>query len=147
MPITAAAPLKELLEKQGYAPQLSGDSVFVPFGASEAPYTAAFTFLKNGLLQITCQFALLGEFPEDQLAHISLAALDANMQISPYAFAVIGASEGEVDVKTCPLVLIDTVPTSDLSEEEVTFAVDRLLQALTFSRSILKLGLTTGAAA
>ena len=124
MPITTAAQLHDFLEKEGYAPEVSGDSVFVALGGAEAPYTAGFTFNPKGQLQITCQLAQLGDFPEDQLAQISLAALDANMQISPYAFAVIGASEGDVDVDKCPLVLIDT------------------LQALTFSSSILKFGLT-----
>ena len=142
MPITTPPQLNDYLVKQGYAPHSTADSVFVPIGGSTAPYTAAFTFGKGGQLQITCQLALLGEFPEAQLGQIALAALDANMQLSPYAFAVIGATEGgDVDIHKCPLVLIDTVPTSDLSEEEVGYALDRLLQALTFSRDILKLGL------
>src|SRR4051794_33738642 len=114
MPITAPAQLKELLEKQGYTPQVSSDSVFVPIGGSEAPYTAAFTFTKNSQLQITCQLALLGDIAEAKIGEVALAALDANTQISPYAFAVIGASMGEVDEKRSPIVLIDTVPTSDL---------------------------------
>jgi hypothetical protein len=143
MPITTSAQLKEYLEKQGYAPQVANDSVFVPIGGSEAPYTAAFTFSKAGQLQITCQLALLGDIPEAQLAQFSIAALDANMQISPYAFAIIGASAGaEVDIHKCPVVLIDTLPTSDLSDEEVGYALDHLLQSLTFSRDVLKLGLT-----
>jgi hypothetical protein len=142
MPITTPAQLCEYLEKEGYDPQVSSDSVFVPIGGSEAPYTAAFTFGKAGRLQITCQLALLGDFPESELAKLSLAALDANMQISPFAFAVIGASEGDdVDIEKCPVVLIDTILTTDLSEVEVGFSLDRLLQALTFSRGILKLGL------
>jgi hypothetical protein len=142
MPITTPAQLCEYLEKQGYEPNTSADSIFVPIGGSDAPYTAAFTFNTSGQLQITCQLALLGEFPESELGKFSLAALDANMQISPYAFAVIGAAEGQdVDIKNCPVVLIDTLATSDLNEVEVGYTLDRLLQALTFSRGILKLGL------
>lgn len=142
MPITTPAQLNEYLEKQGYDPQVSSDSVFVPIGGHEAPYTAAFTFIKSGHLQVTCQLALLGDFEESELGKLSLAALDANMQISPYAFAVIGAAEGsEVDIKKCPVVLIDTLLTADLNEVEVGYSLDRLLQALTFSRGILKLGL------
>jgi hypothetical protein len=144
MPINTPAQLKEYLESQGYAPKLSADSVFVPVGGSEAPYTAAFTFNKAGHLQITCQLAVLGDFPESQLAQLSLAALDANMQISPFAFAVIGAAVGsDVDIDHCPVVLIDTVPTSDLSQDEIDYALERLLQALTLSSDILKLGLAS----
>jgi hypothetical protein len=146
MPITTTASLTELLEQEGYAPEVSGDSVLIAIGGTGAPYTAAFTFNPEHHLQITCQLALLGDIPEEQLPAVAVAALDANMQISPFAFAVIGAGEGEVDVKKCPIVLIDTVLTSDLSEAEVRFALDRLLQALTYSRDILKLGLTPAAA-
>src|SRR4051812_5031517 len=73
MPITTPAQLNEYLEKQGYDPQVSSDSVFVPIGGSDAPYTAAFTFHKAGQLQITCQLALLGEFAESELAKLALA--------------------------------------------------------------------------
>jgi len=141
MHINNPALLEQLLENHGYLPKVSGDTVFVPIGATKSPYTAAFTFSKNDQLQITCQLARLGDFSEDKLPQVSLAALDANTQISPYAFAVIGASEGDVDIHTCPLVLIDTLPTGDLSAEEVLFSLDKLLEALTFSTSILKLGL------
>ena len=133
MPITAPAQLKELLEKQGYTPHVSSDSVFIAIGGSDAPYTAAFTFTKNAQLQITCQLALLGDFHSEKLGEMALAALDANTQISPYAFAVIGApSEGEVDEKRCPIVLIDTLPTADLNDGEVIYAIDRLLESAHF---------------
>ena len=62
------------------------------------------------------------------------------MQISPYAFSVIGASEGDTEVEHCPLVLTDTLLTSDLQEAEITFAVDKLLEALAFSQELLTLG-------
>ncbi len=140
MPIETPSALAQLLESRGYLPKVSGDSVFLPIGGAETPYSAAFTFAK-GRLQITCQLATLGDFAEDQLAHVALAALDANTQISPYAFAIIGASEGDVDIHRCPLVLIDTLLCADLNEEEVAFSVDKLLEALTASAKILKLGL------
>ena len=95
---------------------------------------------QKGRMQVTCQLAQLGDFPESALPQLALAALDANTQISPYAFAVIGAAEEELDIHRSPLVLIDTLPTHDLSEEEVLFSLDKLLEALTFSSGILKLG-------
>jgi hypothetical protein len=141
MSINSPTLLEQLLVNYGYLPKVSGDTVFVPLGGMETPYTAAFTFNKQGQIQITCQLARLGDFAENKLAEVSLAALDANTQISPYAFAIIGASEGEVEIHSCPVVLIDTLPVSDLCEEEVLFSLDKLLEALTFSRDILKLGL------
>lgn len=147
MPINTPALLEELLENHGYAPTVSGSSLFIPIGGSEAPYTASFTFDNKGHIRVTCQLAVLGDFAEDKLGELSLAALDANTQISPYAFAVIGASEGDVDIHRCPLVLTDTLLCADLSAEEVTYSLDKLLEALTFSRHILKLGLSQPAAA
>src|SRR5258708_29881688 len=117
MPLTTPSLLAPVLEKHGYAPKVAGDSVFVPIGGSAVPYTAAFTFDQKGHVQITCQLAVLGDFAEDSLGQVSLAALDGNTQISPYAFAVIGASEGEVDIHRCPFVLIYTLLTADLNED------------------------------
>jgi hypothetical protein len=147
MPIDTPVLLEELLENHGYAPTMSGSSIVIPIGGSDAPYTASFTFDNKGHIRITCQLAVLGDFREDKLGELSLAALDANTQISPYAFAVIGASEGDVDIRRCPLVLTDSLLCADLSAEEVTFSLDKLLEALTFSRHILKLGLSRPAAA
>jgi hypothetical protein len=141
MSIANPAALSDLLVKHGYTPKVDGQSVFIPMGSTAAPYTASFRFDDKGHLQITCQLAVVGDFPEANLGKLALAALDANTQISPYAFAVIGASQGEVDIHLSPLVLIDTLLTSDLCEEEVIYSVDRLLQAITSSASILKLGL------
>ena len=111
MSIDSPSSLAQVLEKHGYAPKVTGDSLFIPIGGTSAPYTAAFTFRTAGLMQITCQLALLGDFPEAGLTHLGIAALDANTQISPYAFAIIGAAEGDADPRHSPLVLIDTLPT------------------------------------
>lgn len=146
MPIDSASQLAQVLEKHGYAPKISDQSVFVPLGRMQSPFTASFSFTQPGKMQITCQLAVLGDFPEDSLAQLGLAALDANTQISPYAFAIIGSAEKDVDIKNCPLVLIDTLATTDLSEAEITFTLDKLLEALTFSAGILKLGLTVASA-
>lgn len=139
MTINTPSLLASFLESRGHATEVSSDSVFISLGVAKTPFTAAFTFHGN-LLRITCQVAQLGELPKDAVAQISLAALDANMQISPYAFAVIGASEGDTEVEHCPLVLTDTLLTSDLQEAEITFAVDKLLEALAFSQELLTLG-------
>lgn len=139
MSINTTQSLHTFLETNGHATTLSGDSVCVALGTSNHPYTAAFTFHED-TLRITCQVALLGDLDEAKIAQICLAALNANMQISPYAFAVIGAAVEDVAVAQCPLVLTDTLLTKDLSEEEVTFSIVKLLEALAFSEEILALG-------
>ncbi len=131
--------LQAFLEARGHAPHLSANSVCITVGDADAPHTAAFTFLENEL-RITCQIAVLGDFAENQLAHFCLAALDANMQISPYAFAIIGASEGESEVSHCPVVLTDTLLTEDLNDVEIAFSLDKLLEALTHGKDIIAAG-------
>ena len=138
--------LQTFLEAHGHATTLSGNSVCVALGTASAPYTAAFTFLED-TLRITCQIAQLGDLEQGKMAQICLAALDANMQISPYAFAVIGASEGDVDLAQCPLVLTDTLLTNDLSEEEVTYSVVKLLEALALYEDLLAHSLAPAKAA
>ncbi len=136
MSINNTHSLQTFLEAHGHDTTLSGNSVCVALGTASAPYTAAFTFVED-TLRITCQIAQLGDLEQNKLAQICLAALDANMQISPYAFAVIGASEGDVNLAQCPLVLTDTLLTKDLSEEEVTFSVVKLLEALAWGEDLL----------
>lgn len=131
--------LQIFLESHGYATRTTEHSVLISLGGAGQSHLVAFTFKEDELV-ITCQLAMLGDFPEAKLASLCLGALDANMQISPYAFAVIGAGEGEVALHETPLVLTDTLPTSDLSEAELAFALEKLREALEYSREILTLG-------
>jgi hypothetical protein len=130
--------LQRFLESRGYAPQLSGNSVCISLGTASEPHLTAFTFLENEL-RVTCQVALLGELAEGHVAQLCLAALDANMQISPYAFALIGAAEEHVELEKCPLVLTDALLTEDLHEAEVAFSLERLIDALALSKDLLAL--------
>jgi len=128
--------LQSFLEARGHAAHLSSNSVCIAVGDAEWPLTAAFTFLENEL-RITCQIAVLGDFAENHLAHFCLAALDANMQISPYAFAIIGASENDAEASHCPVVLTDTLLTEDLNDDEITFSLNRLLEAVVLGKDLI----------
>ena len=128
--------LQAFLEARGHAAHLSASSVCIAVGDADWPLTAAFTFLENEL-RITCQLAVLGDFAEAQLAQFCLAALDANMQISPYAFAIIGASETEAEASQCPVVLTDTLLTADLNDDEMNFSLNRLLEALVHGKDLI----------
>lgn len=139
MLINTPSRLETFLESRGYVPHLSEETLIIHVTVTDAPYTVVFSFDADQL-RITCQIALLGEFPALRVSELCLAALDANMHLSPYAFAVIGASEGEVDIERCPLVLTDVLLTSDLNEEEIAFSIDKLLEAIIYSHEILKLG-------
>jgi len=128
--------LQSFLEARGHAAHLSSHSVCIAVGDAEWPLTAAFTFLENEL-RITCQIGVLGDFAENRLAHFCLAALDANMQISPYAFAIIGASESDTEASHCPVVLTDTLLTEDLNDDEITFSLSRLLEAIVLGKDLI----------
>ena len=130
--------LQAYLESLGYATVVSRNSVVIQIGNAANRHSAAFTFLADQL-SITCQLAVLGDFAPEKLQHLTLAALDMNMEICPYAFAIIASSEGDASLEECPLVLTDTLLTSDLHVEEVAYALEKLLEAVAASQDILKL--------
>ncbi|MEY2600077.1 MAG: hypothetical protein RLZZ244_1137 [Verrucomicrobiota bacterium] len=137
MNIQTPAQLASYLETQGYAPHVSQKSVLLPLSGAEGSTVAAFTFEADHIA-IHCRLAVLGDFSEASLPALCLAALDANTQIAPYAFAVIGASDADAGLEQCPLVLTDTLPKGDLSEQEVSYALDKLLEAVAHSREVLQ---------
>jgi hypothetical protein len=59
------------------------------------------------------------------------------MQISPYAFAIIGASENDAEASHCPVVLTDTLLTEDLNDDEITFSLNRLLEAVVLGKELI----------
>ena len=60
-----------------------------------------------------------------------LALLDLNTQTLPYAFAVLTEIDGEDgDKSSWPVVLIDSMPVGDISEDELLQSLSSLLAAL-----------------
>ena len=75
-----------------------------------------------------------------------VACLDINTQIRPYAFATITASDNPDldDPDSWPIVLTDSLPIGDLSDEELTTSIDSLWSALVAGAEVLRIGIGQG---
>mgnify|MGYP000754800948 CR=1 FL=1 len=139
--LKTVADIAGVLEARGYEIQVDASNIITKLGAQANPYTAVL-HLGGDKLNITCELAKLGEFSEENLSLLAFQALSANTVVDPYAFAIIDSSDDpEIEnAEDFTLVLIDTIPTTDLSEEELVFAMDKLWDALTESVDVLKVG-------
>ncbi len=134
----------DALVENGFDAKRQDGFVSVNIGGPDRPFTAVLRFSGDTRqLLINCQLGVIGDFAEDQLAALALAALDMNTFIQPYAFAIISDTDDtELDDETqWPLVLTDSMPVGDLSTEELVANMDTLIQALISSRSVLEIGL------
>lgn len=125
------------LEERGYKVERHEDTVVTDVGGFRTVVT-----LNDTQLTISAQLGTLGQVLEDRVVAFFTAALDANTRIAPFAFATITAADNASleDPITFPIVLIDTLPVGDISEEELQFAFDSLLQALLGTREVLEVG-------
>lgn len=134
----------DTLVKSGFDAKKHDGFVSVAIGGPDSPFPAVLRISEEtNQLLINCQLAKIGDFAEDQLAVLSLAALDMNTCIRPYAFAIISdTDDAELGDETqWPLVLTDSLTLGDLSSNELVDSMESLIQALIASRSVLEIGL------
>jgi hypothetical protein len=119
------------LEEAGYTTTRDETAVFVDLHHDGKPYPAVLQ-LQEDALHVTCQLGKLSDFDQDQLSLVAINALAANVEMLPYAFAIIKptGSADEDTVADSPLVLINSVPVEDLSEDEVLWDLQKLQSAL-----------------
>lgn len=119
------------LEGAGYSTTRDENAIFVEMAHDGQIYPAVLQ-LQDDALHVTCQLGKLSDFEQDQLSLVTLNALAANVEMLPYAFAIIKPG-GEADlsaVEDSPLVLINSVPVADLSEDELLWDLQKLQSAL-----------------
>lgn len=119
------------LEEAGYTTTLGENAVFVDLQHAGKPFPAVLQLLDDSL-HITCQLGLLSDFDQDELALVAINALAANVEMLPYAIAIIKPADGAdaAAVSAAPLVLINSVPIDDLSEDEILWDIQKLQSAL-----------------
>ena len=119
------------------AQQVSESSASVIIPHADSHYIAVAQFA-GGNLTIACQLAKLGDFQEECLAPLSLALLDANDEIAPFAFAINGkGAQHPEGLDEAPIVLIDRLPVEDLSVGELLHSLSRLMAAVSTWNTIL----------
>ena len=131
MKLKSLTSIAQTLEAAGYTTTRDDDAVFVEL-RHEAQVRPAVLELEDGALHVTCQLAKLSDFDQDQLSLVAVNALAANVEMLPYAFAIIKPADGAdaAAVADSPLVLINSVPVEDLSEDELLWDIQRLQSAL-----------------
>ena len=131
MKLKSLTSIAHTLKEAGYATTKGDDAVFVEL-RHEDQVRAAVLEIEDGALHVTCQLAKLSDFDQDQLSLVAVNALAANVEMLPYAFAIIKpAEDADADaVSESPLVLINSVPIEDLSEDELLWDIQRLQSAL-----------------
>ena len=82
----------------------------------------------------------MGDIKEEEIPNVLFTLLDYNTMVRPYAFAVISATEDpELDDEAkWPIVLTDSLPLGDLSDQELIASVESLWSALSVVPVLLK---------
>lgn len=131
MKLTSLSTIASTLSNAGYITSESENAVFVDLLHDGQEYPAVLQ-LQEDSLHVTCQLGKLSDFEQDALSLVAVNALAANVEMLPYAFAIIKpAQDADVEaVAESPLVLINSVPMNDLSEDELLWALRKLQSAL-----------------
>ncbi len=131
MKLKSLPSLAAALEAAGYTTSRNENALFVELQHEGKLYPAVLQ-LHDDALNVTCQLAQLSDFDQDQLSLVAINALAANVEMLPYAFAIIKPASGaDADAVTgSPLVLINSVPVEDLSDDELLWALQKLQSAL-----------------
>lgn len=123
-----------VLESLGYDVKPQEHSVAFPVGGFAAVVT-----IDGKTLKITCQLMTLADIPDENEASVLVTLLDLNSVVVPYAFALLTATDGgEFEMGSAPVILVDSMPIGDISEEEFESAVNSLLSALVLSQEHLE---------
>ncbi|RYD69852.1 MAG: hypothetical protein EOP84_27685 [Verrucomicrobiaceae bacterium] len=131
MKLTTLNTIASTLNNAGYLAKESDNAVFVDLLHDGKAYPTVLS-LQEEALHVTCQLGQISDFDQDQLSLVAINSLAANVEMLPYAFAIVKPS-GKADAEAVgesPLVLINSVPVEDLSEEELLWALRKLQSAL-----------------
>jgi len=133
--IKSSSEVIEVLTSMGYEPEAIDIGVRFKIGSSEAAFPVVVYINGGDEMIINCEVATWGEISKniDVAAKddFFLGMLDINSQILPYSIAVISDIDGEEDNKdSWPVVLIDSMPLGDLSENEFRASIESLIKAL-----------------
>jgi hypothetical protein len=132
--IKTLADIERVLSEHGYTPSLNDGSVTLPIGAEGSPFPCVI-LMDDTNLTISCEIDTWGNLQKrvtpDMKDDLYLAMLDLNTQTLPYAFAVLTEIDGEEDDQSSfPVVLIDSMPVGDISDDELLSSLSSLLAAL-----------------
>ncbi|MCD6436578.1 MAG: hypothetical protein J7L15_09410 [Clostridiales bacterium] len=130
-----------VLSGLGYSVTRQDQCVSVAVGNVSSPFPAIITIEDNSL-SVTCEVAKKCNINKEVEIDFLWGMADINTDICPYALAVISE---DVHEDRWPIVLIDSMPIGDLSEEELESSMDSLLFALLSIKDLFQAGLVVKA--
>jgi len=139
--ISSLEQIEDVLESAGYETMRDDHGVVMKIGGKSIPFTSVFTIDKSqNQVIINCQIARMGDIKEEEMSKVLFSLLDYNTMVRPYAFAVISATEDpDLDnEEKWPIVLTDSLPLGDLSDQELIASVESLWSALSVVPVLLK---------
>jgi hypothetical protein len=115
----------------GYEAETVEGGVICKVGASKDPFMCLINNVDQQL-NIVCKVATLGDFEEGDVPLITYNALNANSRIRPFAFEIIDGRDDPtlIEPKDFMLVLADSMPIGDLSDDELEKSMQSLRTAL-----------------
>lgn len=133
--------IAEVLNVRGYKITMAEDSILFAIGGNEHPFTGVITMTEKEVI-ITCQIAKAGDIEEDNSVNFFAACAAINARIRPYAVAMITDSNhpDEDESHEWPIVLTDSLPVGDLSEDELVSSINSLWSALSETSKVLAIG-------
>jgi len=137
--------VERVLESHGYNVTLNENSVMVSVGNEKAPFPCVIV-MDDVNLTVSCEIATWGDMVKrigpKESEDFFLSLLDMNSQILPYAFSVLTDIDGEdEDRDEWPVVLIDSIPVGDISENELLSAMTSLNAALLTAKNLFSVSL------
>ena len=143
--IKTLADVERVLEEKGYKSQLNENNVTVSVGSENAPFPCVILIDETNLT-ISCEITTWGQMIErissEMREEFFLSLLDMNSQTLPYAFSVLTDIDGEGEDKASwPVVLIDSVPVGDISEDELLASMRSLNAALLTAKNLFDVNL------
>jgi len=132
--INSSEKVMKVLASMGYESEAVECGVRFGIGDTENAFPVVILIDDKDMI-INCEIAKWGEISsnvaEDMKDAFFLGLLDINTQILPYSVAVVSNIDGEEDDRdSWPVVLIDSMPIGDISEDELRSSIQSLMKAL-----------------
>lgn len=133
--------VEKVLSEHGFKSTLNENNVLVKVGSAESPFPCVIT-MDETTVTICCEIDTLGRLKEKvdpfMKEDIYLAMLDLNTQTLPYAFSILSDIDGEEEdnKEDWPIVLINSIPVGDISDEELLVAMRSLISALQVAKNM-----------
>lgn len=143
--IKSIVDVERILAEQGYKVQMNENSVTISVGSDAAPFPCLILMDETDLT-VVCEVMTYGQLMEriapDMREDFYMTLLDMNSQTKPYSFSILSDIDGEGDERDqWPLVLINSIPVGDISQDELLAAMRGLSAALLTAKNIFDVSL------